>query len=89
MSDEGLDRFVEIVRSNLRTDQAPPPLGLDSRLPELGLDSLGTVSIIMAAEREFDVIFPDEALSLDTFETLGTAWELICGLRTPPVGPST
>jgi acyl carrier protein len=80
VSDRELTEFIEIVRANLRTARPGIALDLDSRLPELGLDSLGTVSIIMATERAFGVTFPDEALTEDTFATLGTAWALVCEL---------
>ncbi|MBD2810835.1 hypothetical protein ID853_08070 [Xenorhabdus sp. Vera] len=41
----------------------------DGKLDESGIDSMTLVRLILQLEGEFDVIFPDELLGPETFET--------------------
>jgi len=45
------------------------------QLVQYGLDSMGTVTLLVALESALDVEFPDEALVPETFETAGRLWE--------------
>jgi acyl carrier protein len=49
-------------------------------LADLGLDSLGTVSLVMALEDELDVAIPDELLVVETFRTATELWAAVAGL---------
>jgi len=81
LSDADFLRLVEIARSSLNKVGPDTVLDVNSVLPELGLDSFGTVRMIMGIEEEFDILLPDEALTLDTFRTLGAVWQLVSSLR--------
>jgi acyl carrier protein len=48
------------------------PVEVDTDLRSAGLDSVKTVSLLMALEDEFDVEFPDELLTPETFSTVTT-----------------
>ncbi|MEV1063142.1 acyl carrier protein [Streptomyces sp. NPDC050263] len=52
-------------------DQAITP---DTRLRELGLDSMQAIELMFALEDTFGVQLPDEALTEDTFTTAGSLW---------------
>ena len=71
--------FEELVRAQLAI---PPdrPLDPDDVLAELGLDSLGTVSLLMELEDAYDVVFPDELLIPATFATAGALWTALRGI---------
>lgn len=45
------------------------------QLVQYGLDSMGTVTLLVALESALDVQFPDEALVPETFETADRLWE--------------
>ncbi|GGM89383.1 hypothetical protein GCM10011609_27810 [Lentzea pudingi] len=73
------DQFEAVVRKHL------PMLGDDGVSPELvladrGLDSIGTINLLVALEDEFDVVFPDELLAATTFETPGALWAVLASL---------
>jgi acyl carrier protein len=47
------------------------PLGLDTDLYRLGLDSLGMVGLLLAVEDLLEVTLPDDVLGPDAFATPG------------------
>ena len=46
-------------------------------LSSYGLDSLGTVELMIAIEDEFEVAFPDSLLTSQTFETAASLWSAV------------
>lgn len=56
-----LDRFEKLVRSMI--DEARLADGLDTRIADAGLDSLGLLDLVMNIESEFDVV-----VELDHFD---------------------
>jgi acyl carrier protein len=48
----------------------PAELTSESNLWESGLDSLGSVSLMVALEEEFDIQFPDALLTRQTFTSI-------------------
>ena len=46
-------------------------------LPELGVDSLAVVELIVQLEDAFEVSFPDEALTPEVFATPVTVWRAV------------
>lgn len=56
-------------------------------LPDAGLDSMGTIALLLTLETELDVQFPDELLVAETFETPRTLWSVIVELRDAPPSP--
>lgn len=68
--------FEEILRRYLPF-AGPEPIRPEHRLAELGLDSLGTVSMLLDVEEGFDISVPDELLIAETFATAGGLWATI------------
>jgi acyl carrier protein len=46
-------------------------------LADLGLDSLGTVGLLVELEETFNVVIPDEFLSAEMFATPKSLWDVI------------
>ncbi|GAA0572075.1 hypothetical protein GCM10010172_65760 [Paractinoplanes ferrugineus] len=67
------DEFEQIIRRYLVLP-AEQPLPADAQLAGLGLDSLGTVSVLMDLEEAFSVTFTDEQLVPETFATATALW---------------
>lgn len=82
------DRFESVLRSSLRFLDADESLDPQCYLASLGLDSMGTVELLVNLESEFGIRFPDDALVARTFESAGNLWTVVGGLlgaeeRTP------
>lgn len=67
--------FESVLREHLPGLASSDRLGGDVQLVQYGLDSMGTVTLLVALESELDVQFPDEALVPETFETAERLWE--------------
>jgi nodulation protein F len=74
-------QFEEILRGQLPFLPADEPLSPDTNLTDHGLDSLGIVELLTALEQEYGVVFVDDALTRETFETAGSLWSVLTGLR--------
>jgi acyl carrier protein len=69
--DDLRDRIRKIVVEQLGID--PDQLLPETRIPDLGADSIGTLELTMAVEDEFDLEFPDTVLDrLHTVEDVTT-----------------
>ncbi|MEU3251193.1 phosphopantetheine-binding protein [Streptomyces sp. NPDC006997] len=56
-------------------------------LAALGLDSMGVVQLLAELEDTFGVELPDEALTEETFATVGSLWQAVAEfVPTEPVG---
>ncbi|MFC0436892.1 phosphopantetheine-binding protein [Kutzneria buriramensis] len=64
--------FADILARHLPLAEGPVPG--DAALSDLGLDSLGTVSLVMELEDSLDIAIPDELLVAETFHTAATLW---------------
>ncbi|GLZ39688.1 acyl carrier protein [Actinokineospora sp. NBRC 105648] len=70
------DRFTELLAANL------PLLGdgqltEDTRLRDIGLDSMGALDLLFGIEDTFAVSLSDEDLNDTTFGTAGSLWQAI------------
>jgi acyl carrier protein len=72
--------FAELLRPYLKYvgDQEILP---DSRLRDMGLDSMRAIELLFAVEDAYGVVIPDEQLTDATFETGGSLWSVIQGRR--------
>jgi acyl carrier protein len=70
--------FEAILQRQLPLSEAGLPL--DVPLADLGLDSLGTVRLVMAIEDGLRISIPDDLLIPETFATANTLWKVISGL---------
>ncbi|MGW4162032.1 phosphopantetheine-binding protein [Streptomyces sp. NPDC004788] len=55
-------------------------LTAESKLRELGLDSMQEIELLFAIEDTFGVQLPDELLTETTFATAGNLWQAISDL---------
>lgn len=77
--------FVAILRPFLKyADDAE--ITEESRLRDLGLDSMRSIELLFAVEDSYGLTVPDEKLVEDTFETCHSLWATIQELRTQPEG---
>ncbi|MFG2803781.1 phosphopantetheine-binding protein [Streptomyces pseudovenezuelae] len=76
------ERFEQILRNNLKDLAASVPLVADVSLPDLGLNSVQTVSLLMELEETYEINLPEEAMVYRTFSTPGTLWQVIAPLVT-------
>jgi acyl carrier protein len=73
--------YDQILRASLPLLPAGAPLRPDANLTDLGLDSLGTVSLLIEIEDSFGITIPDEFLTPDTFATGDALWNVVGRLR--------
>ena len=76
------ERFESVVRANVPVLAADQPLLPGASLYDLGLDSMGTIQLLLDLEETFGVTFPDDALKPEVFATPGTLWEVVRELET-------
>jgi acyl carrier protein len=62
-------RFESILRRHLRLVAADEPLPADANLVRTGLDSLGTINLLIELEDAFAVSLPAHSMTPATFET--------------------
>ncbi|GJE38016.1 acyl carrier protein [Methylobacterium persicinum] len=74
----------DIIRDILRQNEAMSPivdsLGEDDDLFEKGLDSFGSVQLMLALEERFEVEFPDTLLNRRSFSTIRIIRETVTKL---------
>lgn len=58
-------------------------LGPDDDLAALGLDSMGTVQLLIDLEENFGLELPDELITEGTFATAGSLWLTVSSLIEP------
>lgn len=70
--------FDDLLRRHL----APTAEPLDPTRPlvELGLDSIGTVRLVMELEEMLGVLIPNELMVPETFATVNRLWSAVSGL---------
>jgi len=60
MTPDTLERVRRLIAAYLKI--APATIGEDSRLDELGLDSLGALELVFEIEEEFKIKVPDDRI---------------------------
>ncbi|MBB0242718.1 phosphopantetheine-binding protein [Streptomyces alkaliphilus] len=68
--------FQEVLLPHLPYAE-PGELMAEDDLTALGLDSMGVVQLLAELEDELGVELPDEALTEETFTTVGSLWEVV------------
>jgi acyl carrier protein len=66
------ERIREILRKHGRLMTDAGSLRVDQDLYEAGLTSLASVNIMLALEEAFDVEFPDQMLTRNVFDSIGS-----------------
>ncbi|MDX8033838.1 phosphopantetheine-binding protein [Lentzea sp. BCCO 10_0856] len=64
--------FERVLRAHLPLSEADQELRDQDRLMDLGLDSLSTVALLVDLESELAISLPDELLTADTFDSVGS-----------------
>ncbi|WP_018348394.1 phosphopantetheine-binding protein [Longispora albida] len=67
--------FNEILERNLPLSEGP--IESTASLVDLGLDSLGTVSLVMELEEGLGIAFPDQLLTAETFASAEALWTVV------------
>lgn len=70
-------KFEAVVRANVPVLAAAQPLEPGDSLYDLGLDSMGTIQLLLELEDTFGVTFPDDVLKPETFATPGALWQVV------------
>ncbi|RST08709.1 acyl carrier protein [Streptomyces sp. WAC07149] len=83
MSGSGLHaRYEDLLRTHVPALRDLDQLLGTEELAHFGLDSLRTMSLLVALEDAFGVSFPEELLTKSTFRTPDTLWSALAGLTT-------
>jgi len=77
--DELATKLISTLRGHLGFLPPDQELEMDAELAELGLDSMGAISLLMDIEGSFAISFPDEMLVPETFRSAQT---LLNAIRT-------
>jgi acyl carrier protein len=70
-------RFEDVLTSHLPGDQTLQPA---VPLRDQGVDSLALVGLIMDLESGFEVVIPDELVTMETFDTPESLWRMVSEL---------
>lgn len=73
--------FETILRPHLVRLDPGVALAPGLELRQLGVDSLALIELLVSIEDTFDIEFPDELLTGDTFRTPATLWSAVQSLR--------
>ncbi|MFI9721212.1 phosphopantetheine-binding protein [Streptomyces sp. NPDC052396] len=71
--------FEKTLRSVLRDSGGP--LDADTDLKDLGLNSIGTIELLMRLEEQYGIELPDNELNGETFATPGSLWNVVESYR--------
>ena len=74
------DRFEQVLRKHLRLVAADEPIPLETKLVSIGLDSIGTINLLLDIEEAFTVSLPGSMLTPQTFETRATLQSAVATL---------
>jgi acyl carrier protein len=73
---------LAVLRRHLRDLQEEEPVPLETHLRDLGLDSMGAVNLLLDLEQTFQVVFPDELLTEETFRSAASLSRALASLQT-------
>ncbi|WLQ35050.1 phosphopantetheine-binding protein [Streptomyces castrisilvae] len=71
------EAFEAVIRPFLPYLSPGEKLSDDSRLKDLGLDSMGTIELLAALESAYSVRFLDDALKLENFASPDVLWNTL------------
>ncbi|GIJ21046.1 phosphopantetheine-binding protein [Micromonospora lutea] len=69
--------FEQTLREHLPDLDEGVELADDDALFDLGLDSFGTVDLMVTLEGRLGVSIPDDKLTAETFATVGSLWGVL------------
>ncbi|CUB23870.1 D-alanine--poly(phosphoribitol) ligase subunit 2 [Bacillus safensis] len=71
--------FIEIMNTHLQEELNNNNKNED--LKELGLDSLSSIELLLEIEAAYEITFPDELLTEDTFSSSHNLWSIVRKLK--------
>ena len=80
------DRVLSVVRSVLEQNAITSDVHLESRLVDIGLDSMDMVALMLKVEAEFDLILPQPEITPENFQSVKTLELLIVNQLGPGEG---
>ncbi|MEI3896109.1 MULTISPECIES: phosphopantetheine-binding protein [Bacillus] len=75
--------FIQVLNNYLSDDVSN---NFETTLKDMGLDSMASIELLLELEDQFDIVFPDELLTEETFSTAKTLWESINKLTPDKAG---
>ncbi len=78
------ERFGSLLRGALDRVGFKGELAPDQPLSSSGLDSFGTVGLLLAVEAAYDITIPDDLQITEVVRTPGTLWETVAALCLEP-----
>lgn len=79
-------RFTDVLSPYLKF-RGDRPIGPDSDLRALGLDSMQAIELLFAIEDTYGISLPDEAMNDATFATAASLWNEIDAALSARQGP--
>jgi acyl carrier protein len=76
--------LLEIVRRHLRFARETEDWEV-VRLVDLGLDSMSAIELVLDLEETLGILFPDDVLVAETFETASTLQAVVSSLEDSPL----
>jgi acyl carrier protein len=74
-------QFEAILRAHLPALGRAQPLRPDDSLRDLGLESLGTLEILLAIEDLYGIEIHEQGIVADAFVSAGHLWSAVSGWR--------
>ena len=74
------EKFEQLLRRHLRLVAADEPIPLEASLVSSGLDSIGTINLLLDIEDTFSVSLPAALLTPETFRTRATLENVVATL---------
>jgi acyl carrier protein len=80
------DRVLFVVRSVLEQNSIKAEVHPESRLVDMGLDSMDMVALMLKVEAEFDLTLPQPEITPENFQSVKTLERLILNQLGPGAG---
>ena len=80
------DRVLTVVRSVLKENSLIADVHPESRLVDIGLDSMDMVTLMLKVEAEFDLTLPQPEITPENFQSVKTLEALILNQLGPGLG---
>jgi acyl carrier protein len=71
------EKLLTIIKGHLNGVDTNDMTDFNKDLKDMGLDSLGSINLLLDIEETYDIVIPDEYLTDESFATISSLWELI------------
>lgn len=71
------DRVLSVVKAVLKENSITADVHSDSRLVDIGLDSMDMVALMLKVEAEFDLTLPQPEITPENFQSVKTLQALV------------